>query len=62
MVRKKPGKSFEDENIQRITVKGGKYILEKIYIEKKKKRSTLSYQLKKIKRHAIGWSQEKKHR
>ena len=27
---------------------------------KKKKRQTLSYQLKKIKRHAIGWSKENK--
>ena len=57
MVRKnieKNGKWSEDENIQRITVKWGKYIL-----EKKKKRLTLSYQLKKIKRHAIGWSKEK---
>ena len=40
---KKPGKLFEDENIQRITVKGEniywkKYILEKnIYIGKKEK-------------------------
>ena len=61
MVKKKPGKWFQDENIQRITVKekniyiGKKYILEK----KRKKRPTLSYQLKKIKRHVIGWSQEK---
>ena len=30
-----------------------------IYIGKKKKRPTLSYQLKKIKRHPIGWSKEK---
>ena len=33
MLRKKPGKWFEDENIQRITVKG------KIYIGKKKRKS-----------------------
>ena len=33
MVRKKPGKWFEDENIQRITVKG-----KNIYIGKKKKK------------------------
>ena len=57
MVRKKTGKRFEDENIQRITIKGKKFI----YC-KKKKRPTLSYQLKKIKRHAIGWSKEKKKR
>ena len=55
MVRKKKRKWFEDENIQRITVKGEKYIY-----WKKKKRPTLSYQLKKIKRNAIGWSKEKK--
>ena len=54
---KKNSKWFENENIQRITVKGKKNILEK------KKRPTLSYQLKTIKRHAIGWSkEEKKHR
>ena len=51
---KKPGKWFKDENIQRITVKG-----KNIYILEKKKRPTLSYQLKKIERHAIGWSKEK---
>ena len=55
MVRKKNSKWFEDENIQQITVKRKKmYIL-----GKKKKRATLSYQLKKIKRQAIGWSKEK---
>ena len=42
MVRKKPGKWFEDENIQRIPFKG-----KNIYWKKKKKRPTLSYQLKK---------------
>ena len=62
---KKPGKWFEDENIQWITVNGEKIYIywKKIYIgKKKKKRPTLSNQLKKIKRHAIGCSKEKKHR
>ena len=54
--QKKNGKWFEDENIQRIIVRG-----KKIYILEKKKRPTLLYQLKKIKRHAIGWSKEKNH-
>ena len=44
MVKKKTGKWFEDENIQRIIVKG-----EKLYILEKKKRPPLSYQLKKSK-------------
>ena len=69
MVRKKTGKWFEDENIQRITVKGGKiYILEKniytgknIYIEKNIYilEKNLVIPTEKIKRHAIGWSKEK---
>ena len=54
MVRKKPGKWFEDENIQRITVKGGKYVL-----GKKEKANLVIPIEKKIKRHAIGWSKEK---
>ena len=32
MLRKKPGKWFEDENIQRITIKGRIYIYIYIYI------------------------------
>ena len=40
MVRRKPGKLFEDKNIQRITVKG-KNMYEKIYIGKKKEKSNL---------------------
>ena len=48
MVRKKPSKWFEDENIWRITVKGKIYIGKK-YTLKKTERPTLSYQLKKIK-------------
>ena len=47
MVRKKASKWFEKENIQRIPVKGKKYILEKNIYKKKKKKPTLSYQLKK---------------
>ena len=53
--KKKPGKWFEDENIQRITVKG-----KKIYIGKKKEKANLIIPIeKKIKRHTIGWSKEK---
>ena len=54
MVRKKPSKWFEDENIQRINAKGEKYILGKkekanlvIRIEKKSKDSQLVGQKKK---------------
>ena len=54
MVKKNPGKWFEDENIQRITVKGGKYIL-----EKKEKANLIIPIEKKIKTHAIGGSKEK---
>ena len=48
MVRKKPGKWFEDENIQRITLKGEKayiYWRKKYILEKNKKRPTFSSQL-----------------
>ena len=57
MVRKKPGKWFDDENIQRITIKGEKYIYWKkkkvektnlvIPIEKKSKDTQLVGQKKK---------------
>ena len=43
MVKKKTGKWFEDENIQRINVKGGKYILEKRYILEKKRKGQPCY-------------------
>ena len=59
MIRKKNGKWFEDENIQRITVKGNIYI----YIGKKKKRPTLSYQLKKKSKDTqLVGQKKKKHR
>ena len=45
MVRKQNGKWFEDENIQRITVKEKKYILEK------KENANLVIPIEKIKRH-----------
>ena len=50
MVKKKPGKWFEDENIQRITVKGKKYVLGKkekanLVIPVKKKRKSKDTQL-----------------
>ena len=51
---------MEDENIQQITVEGENIYWEKKNILEKKKRPTLLYQLKKIKRHTIGWSKEKK--
>ena len=52
---KKDVSDLKIKNIQRISVKGKIYIL-----EKKQKRPTLSYQVKKIKRHRNGWSKEKK--
>ena len=55
MVRKKkPGKWFEDENIQQISVKW-----KEIYIGKKRKCQPCHTNWKKIKRHAIGWLKEK---
>ena len=57
--KKNPGKWVEDENIQRITIKGKNICIGKKILWKKKKRPTLSYQLKEIKRHAIGWSKKK---
>ena len=58
-VRKKPGKWFEDENIQRITAKGKIYIYwKKIYFGKKRKDQPCHTNWKKS-RHALGWSKEK---
>ena len=53
MVRKNPASDLKVK-IYNESLPRGKYILEK------KKKPTLSYQLKKIKRHAIDWSKEKK--
>ena len=53
--KKKTGKWFEAENIQRISAKGEKYISEK------KEKANFVIPIKKIKRHAIGWSKDKKH-
>ena len=55
-MKKYPGKWLEDENIQRITVKAKIYI----YILEKKEKADLVIPIEKIKRHAIGWSKEKK--
>ena len=53
--KKKPGKWFEDENIQRITVKGKKYILEK----KKKEKDNLVIPIKKNQK-TRNWSVKRK--
>ena len=61
MVRKKTRQVIWRWKFTTNHCQGKKYILEKNIYWKKKKRPTLSYQLKKkIKRHAIGRSKEKK--
>ena len=58
MVKKKsPASDLKMKIYNESLSRGKKYLLKKTFW---KKRPTLSYQLKKIKRHAIGWSKEKK--
>ena len=63
MVKKNPASDLKmkiyNESLSREKIYTGKNIY---ILEKKEKMPTLSYQLKKIKRYAIGWSKEKNHR
>ena len=57
MVRKKPGEWFEDDNIQRITVKG-----ENIYLGKKRKGQPCHTNWRKSKDTQLVSQKKKKHR